>query len=94
MTIRVGINGFGRIGRNVLRAIIESKRKDIKVKTNININIIAISAKRISKKRSFKIKKNIFYKNPIDIVKNPRVNIVFELIGYSDGISKKVVEIA
>jgi len=31
MTIRVGINGFGRIGRNVLRAIIESKRKDIKV---------------------------------------------------------------
>ena len=31
MTIRVGINGFGRIGRNVLRAIIESKREDIKV---------------------------------------------------------------
>ena len=31
MTLRVGINGFGRIGRNVLRAIIESKRKDIEV---------------------------------------------------------------
>jgi glyceraldehyde 3-phosphate dehydrogenase len=31
MTIRVGINGFGRIGRNVLRAIIESGRKDIQV---------------------------------------------------------------
>jgi glyceraldehyde 3-phosphate dehydrogenase len=31
MTIRVAINGFGRIGRNVLRAIHESKRTDIQV---------------------------------------------------------------
>ncbi len=31
MAIRVGINGFGRIGRNVLRAIVESGRKDIEV---------------------------------------------------------------
>ena len=31
MTIKVGINGFGRIGRNVLRAILESGRTDIKV---------------------------------------------------------------
>ena len=31
MTIRVAINGFGRIGRNVLRAIIENNRTDISV---------------------------------------------------------------
>jgi glyceraldehyde 3-phosphate dehydrogenase len=31
MTVRVGINGFGRIGRNVLRAIIEGGRSDIQV---------------------------------------------------------------
>jgi glyceraldehyde 3-phosphate dehydrogenase len=31
MALRVGINGFGRIGRNVLRAIAESGRKDIEV---------------------------------------------------------------
>ena len=31
MTVRVAINGFGRIGRNVLRAIVESNRKDIEV---------------------------------------------------------------
>jgi glyceraldehyde 3-phosphate dehydrogenase len=29
MAIRVAINGFGRIGRNILRAIVESRRKDI-----------------------------------------------------------------
>src|SRR5476649_2728339 len=31
MTIRIAINGFGRIGRNVLRAIAESGRTDIEV---------------------------------------------------------------
>ncbi|QTL03842.1 type I glyceraldehyde-3-phosphate dehydrogenase [Aquabacter sp. L1I39] len=31
MTVKVAINGFGRIGRNVLRAIIESGRTDIQV---------------------------------------------------------------
>lgn len=31
MTIRVGINGFGRIGRLVLRALYESGKKDIEV---------------------------------------------------------------
>ena len=31
MTVKVAINGFGRIGRNVLRSIVESDRKDIEV---------------------------------------------------------------
>jgi glyceraldehyde 3-phosphate dehydrogenase len=31
MAVRVAINGFGRIGRNILRAIVESGRKDIEV---------------------------------------------------------------
>jgi glyceraldehyde 3-phosphate dehydrogenase len=31
MTVKVAINGFGRIGRNVLRAIMESGRTDIEV---------------------------------------------------------------
>ena len=31
MTVKVAINGFGRIGRNVLRALEESGRKDVEV---------------------------------------------------------------
>ena len=31
MSVGVAINGFGRIGRNILRAIVESGRKDIQV---------------------------------------------------------------
>jgi glyceraldehyde 3-phosphate dehydrogenase len=38
MSIRVGISGFGRIGRNVLRAIVEARRSDIEV---VGINDLA-----------------------------------------------------
>ncbi|MEN2978987.1 type I glyceraldehyde-3-phosphate dehydrogenase [Tistrella bauzanensis] len=41
MTIRVAINGFGRIGRGVLRAIVESGRTDIQV---VGINDLAPAA--------------------------------------------------
>src|SRR6202051_1773248 len=38
MSVRVAINGFGRIGRNILRAIVEADRHDIEV---IGINDLA-----------------------------------------------------
>src|ERR1700733_12642579 len=31
MSVRVAINGFGRIGRNILRAVVEAERKDIEI---------------------------------------------------------------
>ena len=31
MAIKVGINGYGRIGRNILRALYESGRTDIEL---------------------------------------------------------------
>ena len=36
MTIRVAINGYGRIGRNILRALYESERTD-------DIQIVAVN---------------------------------------------------
>ena len=70
------------------------KKKDIELKTGKKINIVAVSARSISKKRRFKVNKKIFYKNPLEIFKKTKVDILFEAIGLSDGISKKVVETA
>ena len=91
--INIAIVGLGNIGSRLYKEII-SKKKDIGLKTNTNINIVAISAKNINKKRNFIVRKNIFFKNALDITKNSKVDIVIELIGSSDGISKKVVESA
>ena len=91
--INIAIVGLGNIGSRLYKEII-SKKKDIGLKTNTNINIVAISAKNINKKRNFIVRKNIFFKNPLHITKNSKVDIVIELIGSSDGISKKIVESA
>ncbi|MCW5722737.1 MAG: type I glyceraldehyde-3-phosphate dehydrogenase [Devosia sp.] len=44
MAVRVAINGFGRIGRNVLRAIIESGRTDIEVVAINDLGPVATNA--------------------------------------------------
>ena len=32
MSIKIGINGLGRIGRMIIRSIVESKNKEIEIK--------------------------------------------------------------
>ena len=44
MTIKVGINGYGRIGRNILRAIVESGRTDIEVVAINDLGPVATNA--------------------------------------------------
>ena len=73
---------------------LNSKKKEIEIKTGKKINIVAISAKNKNKKRRFNIDKKIFYSNPLKIFKEKKIDILFECIGLSDGISKKIVEYA
>ena len=44
MAVRVAINGFGRIGRNILRAVIESGRKDVQVVALNDLGPVATNA--------------------------------------------------
>ena len=44
MTVKVAINGFGRIGRLVLRAIVESGRKDVEVVAINDLGSVADNA--------------------------------------------------
>ena len=64
----------------------------MKKKTGKKIKIVAISAKNKNKRRRFPISKKIFYQNPLLIFNKVKLDILFECIGLSDGISKKVVE--
>ncbi len=91
--IKIAVVGLGQVGNYLLNEL-NTKKKDIELKTGKKIEIVAISAKNKNKKRKFKINKSIFFKNPIDIIKSKKINILFEVIGQSDGISKKIVETA
>ena len=91
--INIAVVGLGQVGIYLLNQL-NIKKKEIERITGKKIYIVAVSAKSINKKRRFKVNKKIFYKNPLEIFNKAKVDILFEAIGLSDGISKKVVEIA
>ncbi len=91
--VNIGIVGLGQVGIYLYNEL-KIKKKEIEIKTGKKINIVAISAKNKNKKRKFKIDKKIFYTNPLKIFKDKKIDILFEAIGKSDGISKKVVVLA
>ena len=92
-TFNIAVVGLGQIGSYLLNEL-NTKKKDIQNKTGKLINIVAISARNKNKKRPFKINKKIFYSNPLRIIKEKKIDILFEVIGTSDGISKRIVETA
>ena len=91
--VKIAIVGFGNIGSFLFNEL-KNKSQEIEIKTGKKISVVAISAKDINKKRKYKINKKIFFKNPLDIFKKEKIDILFELIGLSDGISKRVVQVA
>ena len=91
--INIAVVGLGQVGSYLLNEL-NTKRKDIELKTGKKINVVAVSARNINKKRQFKIDKKIFFKDPLEIFNKKKVDILFEAIGQSDGISKKIVETA
>jgi len=92
-TFNIAIVGLGQIGIYLYNEI-RLKKKEIENKTGVKIQIVAVSAKNKNKKRRFKVDNKIFYLNPLKIIKEKKVDILFECVGLSDGISKKIVETA
>ncbi len=89
----IAIVGLGQVGLYLYNEL-NLKKKEIEIKTGKKIKIVAISAKNKNKKRRFKIDKKIFFTNPLKIFKEKKIDILFECIGQSDGMSKKIVEYA
>jgi len=89
----IAIVGLGQIG-NYLYNEIKIKSKEIENKTGKKIKIVAVSAKNKNKKRKFKIDNKIFYSDPLKIFDEKKIDILFECVGLSDGISKKIIETA
>ena len=88
--INIALAGFGNIGGYFYKTL-ENTKKTIYIKTGKTPLIKYISAKNFSKKRKNKIPKSKWVKNPMDLVKKKDVDIIVELIGGSEGITKKLV---
>ena len=88
--MNIAIVGLGNIG-SFLYQYLEANKTQIKKKTNVEANVICVSAKNYKKKRKISFKKSKWVKNYLDIVKRKDVDIIVELIGGSEGAAKKLV---
>ncbi len=88
--INIALAGFGNIGSCFYR-ILEKNKKDIYIKTGKIPFIKYISARNINKKRSIKIPKAKWIKNPLNLVLKNDIDIIVELIGGADGIAKRLI---
>ena len=89
----IAIVGLGQIGVFLYNEL-KRNQKTIQLLTGKKIKIVGLSAKNKNKKRRFPINKKIFFKDPIKMLKSKKIDILFECIGLSDGISKRCVEFA
>ncbi len=87
----IAIVGLGQIGIFLYNEL-KRNQKTIQLLTGKKIRIVGLSARNKNKKRRYPINKKIFFKDPIKMLKSKQVDILFECIGLSDGMSKRCVE--
>ncbi len=78
--INLGLIGFGNVGSGVVK-ILHERKTFLKDKIGIEINIKKICDKDIATKRNIGLDKQLLTKNASDIIDDPQIDIVIELIG-------------
>lgn len=78
--INIGLIGFGNVGSGVVR-ILREKKGFLSDKTGVAINIKKICDKDISSKRKVRISKDLLTTSVKQVIDDPQIDIIVELIG-------------
>lgn len=79
-SIKVGLIGFGTIGTGVVK-LFQNSSDLINKKSGINVELVKICDLDLKTDRGVKVNKDLLTKNASDIINNPEIDIVVELIG-------------
>jgi len=78
--INLGIIGFGNVGSGVMK-ILRDKKTFLADRIGLEINIRKICDKDIVSKRNISVDKQVLTKNVLEIINDPHIDIVVELMG-------------
>jgi homoserine dehydrogenase len=81
--INVGIIGFGTVGTGTAKILLKN-RGLLKERTGVDIKLKKIADIDIRRDRGIKLPKGILTNNPEELIKDPGINIIVELIGGTD----------
>jgi len=79
-TIKIGLLGLGNIGTGTYK-VLEMNRKQIEAATNTKVVIEKILEKDVTRDRGINVDPAKFTQEPNDILQNPEIDIVVELLG-------------
>jgi homoserine dehydrogenase len=82
--LRVGIAGLGTVGTGVVR-LLETHRRHLAARTGRSIEIVAVSARDRRRDRGIDLSPYRWFDDPVEIARDPGVDLVVELIGGADG---------
>ena len=79
-TVNLGLLGFGNVGAGVVK-VLREKRHFLSERIGTQINVKKICDKDILSKRAATVEKGMLTKDPLEIIDDPQIDIVVELIG-------------
>src|SRR5260370_13441864 len=85
--LKVGLAGLGTVGSAVLQHL-ERGRDKLIARCGRGIEVVAISARSRSKKRSFDIGKLRWISDPAALARDPAIDVLVEVIGGAAGPAK------
>ena len=88
-SINVGLIGAGTVGTGVYK-VIRDNLKLIRKRRPIDLKLVGIADIAPNRKRAVKIPKKLFTKDAYELINNPDIDIIIELVGGTK-IDKKFV---
>ncbi len=79
-TIGIGILGLGTVGQGVWKHL-SDKKTDLESRLGVKLDLRKVAVRDLKKKRGVKIPKSKITKNPFEVIDDPAVHVVCELIG-------------
>jgi len=89
--IKVGLLGLGTVGTGVVR-IVEGHQADLQRQVGSPIVIEKVLVKNMSKARSVSVDASKLTEDPWEIVRNPDIDIIVEVMGGIDGTKAYILE--
>ncbi|NNK92621.1 MAG: homoserine dehydrogenase [Acidimicrobiia bacterium] len=82
-TIGIGFLGAGTVGGTLIRRLVDDQPA-ISAKTGLDLRVVKVAVRDVSKQRSFTVPEGVLTADPSDVIDNPDVALVVELMGGED----------
>jgi homoserine dehydrogenase len=91
--LKVGLAGLGTVGTSVVQ-LLERGRDKLLARCGRSIEIVAICARSRGKKRDIDLKKYRWVGDPVELARDPSIDVLVEVIGGAGDPAKAAVETA